>query len=131
MGNKGEEAKNETAKDLKEFEGNMSIEMYQDLLTKSYEKIANLKLALGATQSLEIDLRDNIAKTVYPTFLLQSTSNEQAAEDSYRAADKLLRVRETGKSYDSDVIVLFKEMRDNSPNDEVFGRTVRNFLTDK
>ena len=128
---KKQNAEGEVAKDLEEFEGNMSVEMYQDLLTKSYEKIANLKLALGATQSLEIDLRDNIAKTVYPTFLLQSTSNEQAAEDSYRAADKLLRVRETGKSYDSDVIALFKEMRDNSPNDEVFGRTVRNFLTDK
>ena len=128
---KKQNAEGEVAKDLEEFEGNMSVEMYQDLLTKSYEKIANLKLALGATQSLEIDLRDNIAKTVYPTFLLQSTSNEQAAEDSYRAADKLLRVRETGKSYDSDVIALFKEMRDSSPNDEVFGRTVRNFLTDK
>ena len=128
---KKQNAEGEVAKDLEEFEGNMSVEMYQDLLTKSYEKIANLKLALGATQSLEIDLRDNIAKTVYPTFLLQSTSNEQAAEDSYRAADKLLRVRETGKSYDSDVIALFKEMRDNTPNDETFGRTVRNFLTDK
>jgi len=118
-------------KDQKEFEGNMSEQMYQELLTKSYEKIANLKLALGATQSLEIDLRDNIAKTVYPTFLLQSTSTEQAAQDSYRAADKLLRVRETGVPHDSDLILLLKEMKDSSPNDEVFGRSVRNFLTDK
>jgi hypothetical protein len=121
----------ELEKDQKEFEGNMSIEMYQELLTKSYEKIANLKLALGATHSLEIDLRDNIAKMVYPTFLLQSTSTEQAAEDAYRAADKMLRVRETGVAYDSEIIQLLKEMRDNTPNDQAFGRTIRTFLKDK
>jgi len=121
----------EVERDQEEFEGNMSVQMYQELLTKSYEKIANLKLALGASNSLEVDLRDNIAKTVYPTFLLQSTSTEQAAEDSYRAADKLLRTRETGVAYDSDVIILLKEMRDSSPNDEIFGRTIRTFLNDK
>ena len=121
----------EVERDQEEFEGNMSVQMYQELLTKSYEKIANLKLALGAAQGQEVDLRDRIASSVYPGFLIQSTSNEQAAEDSYRAADKMLRVRESGTAYDTDLIAILKEMRDNSMTNEVFGRNIRTFLKDK
>ncbi len=121
----------ELTNDEKEFEGDMSNEMLKDLLVKSYEKIANLRLALGATQTQEIDFRDDVAKMVYPSMILQSTTYEGAAEDAYRAADKLLRVRETGMSYDSDIIMVLKEMKDSSKNDDVFGRTVRRFLTDK
>jgi len=121
----------ELKKDQEEFEGDMSIQMYQELLTRSYEKIANLKLALGAAQGQEVDLRDRIASSVYPGFLIQSTSSEQAAEDSYRAADKMLRVRESGTAYDTDLIAILKEMRDNSMTNEVFGRNIRTFLKDK
>ena len=121
----------ELKKDQEEFEGDMSIQMYQELLTRSYEKIANLRLALGAVQSQEVDLRDRIASNVYPGFLIQSTSSEQAAEDSYRAADRMLRVRESGTSYDTDLIAVLKEMRDNSMTNEVFGRNIRTFLKDK
>ena len=121
----------ELKKDQEEFEGDMSTQMYQELLTRSYEKIANLRLALGAAQSQEVDLRDRIAANVYPGFLIQSTSTEQAAQDSYRAADKMLRIRESGTSYDTDIINVLKEMRDSSADDTVFGRTVRNFLRDK
>lgn len=122
---------NEVEKDQKEFEGDMSTQMYQELLTRSYEKIANLKLALGAAQGQEVDLRDRIAASVYPGFLTQATSNEQAAQDAYRAADKMLRVRESGTSYDTDLISVLKEMRDSTIDDNAFGRTVRNFLRDK
>lgn len=122
---------NEVEKDQKEFEGDMSTQMYQELLTRSYEKIANLKLALGAAQGQEVDLRDRIAASVYPGFLTQATSNEQAAQDAYRAADKMLRVRESGASYDTDLINVLKEMRDSTIDDNAFGRTVRNFLRDK
>ena len=121
----------ELKKDQEEFEGDMSSQMYQELLTRSYEKIANLRLALGAAQSQEIDLRDRIAASVYPGFLTQATSNEQAAQDAYRAADKMLRVRESGTSYDTDLINVLKEMRDSASDDTKFGRTVRNFLRDK
>ena len=121
----------ELKKDQEEFEGDMSTQMYQELLTRSYEKIANLRLALGAANNQEVDLRDRIAANVYPGFLIQSTSNEQAAEDSYRAADKMLRVRESGTAYDTDLIAILKEMRDNSMTNEVFGRNIRTFLKDK
>lgn len=121
----------ELKKDQEEFEGDMSTQMYQELLTRSYEKIANLRLALGAANNQEVDLRDRIAASVYPGFLIQSTSNEQAAEDSYRAADKMLRVRESGTSYDTELINVLKEMRDNSMTNEVFGRNIRTFLKDK
>ena len=121
----------ELKKDQEEFEGDMSSQMYQELLTRSYEKIANLRLALGAANNQEVDLRDRIAASVYPGFLIQSTSSEQAAQDAYRAADKMLRVRESGTAYDTDLIAVLKEMRDSTIDDTTFGRTVRNFLRDK
>ena len=77
-------------KDLEEFEGQLTTEMYQDLLGKSYEKIATLRSALATTENQEIVLRDRIATHIYPTMMLQSTSPEQAAQDSYRAADNML-----------------------------------------
>jgi len=118
-------------KDLEEFEGQISQEIYMKLLGDAYETIANLREALATTKNQEIILRDKIAARVYPTLLLQSTSSEQAAEDAYRAADKMLRVRETGVAFSSDLIKLLKELRDSSKDDTVFGRSVRTFLNDK
>jgi hypothetical protein len=118
-------------KDLEEFEGQISQEIYMKLLGDAYETIANLREALATTKNQEIILRDKIAARVYPTLLLQSTSSEQAAEDAYRAADKMLRVRETGVAFSSDLIKLLKELRDSSRDDTVFGRSVRTFLNDK
>jgi len=117
--------------DQKEFEGNLSSQMYRNLLERSYEKVAGLKQQLEVLQNQTITLRDKTATEVYPGILIQSTSAEQAAVDSYRAADALLRVRETGQSFDSDLTTILKEMRDSSKDDTVFGRTVRNFLNDK
>jgi hypothetical protein len=118
-------------KDLEEFEGQISQEIYMKLLGDAYETIANLREALATTKNQEIILRDKIAARVYPTLLSQSTSSEQAAEDAYRAADKMLRVRETGVAFSSDLIKLLKELRDSSRDDTVFGRSVRTFLKDK
>jgi hypothetical protein len=121
----------EEKKDQEEFEGQMSSALYKDLLEKSYEKVAGLKQQLIAIQNQTVTLRDKIASAVYPGVLVQSMSSEQAAEDAYRAADALLRVRETGHVFDNDLITLFKEMRDSTPDDVSFGRTIRNFLKDK
>lgn len=122
---------NKVKEDLEEFEGNMKIEVYQELLKKAYEKVSSLELALETVNNVEISFRDETAAKVYPTMLEGSKSFNQAAEDSYRAADMLLRVRETGKTYEADVIQVLNEMKDSSPNDTVFGRTVRRFLTNQ
>ncbi len=116
--------------DDKEFEGQMSEELYRDLLKKAYEKNASLQLTLDTVRRNELGFRDQAAIAMYPIALEVST-HEEAAVDAYRAADTLLRVRETGQTFESDLITLLKQMRDNSERDEEFGRTVRNFLTDK
>ena len=131
MDDKKEEAKGEVTKNHEEFEGQISVELYRELLERSYEKVAGLKQALAAIQNQTVNLRDRIATKVYPTTLVDASSTEEAAEDAYRAADALLRVRETGRAYDSDLIDLLKQMKDSSETDQVFGRTVRTFLTDK
>ena len=121
----------ELESDQKEFEGQLTIEMYKELLEESYSKVAGLKLSLKAAQVQTVTLRDNIAVRMLPTTMVVSTSLEDAAVDAYRAADALLRVRDHGTSYDSDVIDLLKRMRDTVNDDTVFGRQIRNFLKDK
>lgn len=118
-------------KDLEEFEGQITEEIYMKLLGDAYETIANLREVLGTVRNAEITLRDKIATGVYPSLLLQSTSSDQAAEDAYRAADKMMRVRETGTAFSSELIKLLKQMRDNTDTDTSFGRSVRTFLNDK
>ena len=118
-------------KDLAEFEGQISEEIYMKLLEDAYKNVAILREALERTRNQEVALRDEIAAKVYPTMILQSTSSEQAAEDSYRAADHLMRIRETGVSFDSEIIKLLKQMRDSTKDDTSFGRSVRTFLNDK
>lgn len=122
-------------KDLEEFEGQLTEEIYMKILGDAYETIANLRETLGTVRNQEITLRDQIDSRVYPALFLQSTSSEQAAEDAYRAADKMMRVRETGTAFSTELIKLLKEMRDNIGSvprpDETFGRMVRNFLNDK
>jgi len=118
-------------KDLAEFEGQITEEIYMKLLEDSYANIANLRESLGRTQTQEVGLRDQTAALIYPSMLIQATSAGQAAEDSYRAADVLMRVRESGVAFSSDIIKLLKEMRDSVSTDLEFGRLVRRFLTDK
>ena len=117
--------------DKKEFEGQMTKELLKDLLEGSYIKIAGLQASLGAAEDQSITLRDQVATKMFPHAMEDSTSLEDAAIDAYRAADALLRVRETGGAYDSDVIDLLKRIRDTSETDQYFGRQVRKFLKDK
>ena len=117
--------------DRQEFEGQMTAEMYRELLERSYEKIAGLKLSLVAAQGQNITLRDEIAKVMFSTAMIDATSLEDAAVDAYRAADALMRVRETGHAFDSDLIGVLKEMRDSNSDDMTFGRSVRTFLKHK
>lgn len=118
-------------KDLEEFEGQITEDIYMKLLGDAYETIANLRETLGTLRNSEINLRDQIALRIYPSLLLQSTSNDQAAEDAYRSADRLMRVRESGTAFSSELIKLLKEMRDSTKDDASFGRSVRTFLNDK
>ncbi len=118
-------------KDLEEFEGQITEEIYMKLLEDSYANVASLRETLTRTHMQEITLRDQTASRVYSSMLIQATSAEQAAEDSYRAADALLRVRETGVAFSSDIIKLLNQMMDNTKDDLEFGRTVRRFLNNK
>lgn len=118
-------------KDLEEFEGQITEDIYMKLLGDAYGTIANLRETLGTLRNSEINLRDQIALRIYPSLLLQSTSNDQAAEDAYRSADRLMRVRESGTAFSSELIKLLREMRDSTKDDASFGRSVRTFLNDK
>ena len=128
MGKDGEEPRESIKTDLKEFEGQMTIEMYRELVERGYEKIAALKLQLQSMTEIGITMRDKIAFGVYASAIEEASSLEDAAVDAYRAADALLRVRESGVAYESDVIGILKELRDSTKNDDAFGRGVRNFL---
>jgi len=126
---KEQDPKDQVAEDLREFEGNLTEQMYRELLERAYEKIATLKMSLVKVQEQTVNLRDQVASKCYPTTLSEASSTEEAAIDAYRAADAFLRVRETGVAYDSDVIKMLRELRDNNGNtDEKFGRAVRNFI---
>lgn len=122
---------NEQLNKEEEFKDNMTPEMYKGLLVIAYEEITILKNTITRIRLKEITLRDKIASHIFGDMLKNATSNEQAAENSYRAADALLRVRESGEAYDPDIIMILKEMRDSTGDMSVFGRAVRTFLTDK
>jgi hypothetical protein len=122
---------NSIENDEKEFEGQISTELYRELLERAYEKISELKITLNAIRNHEITLRDKVAAQVYGVTIKMSTSTEQAAEDAYKAADMLLRVRETGHTFESDLLNILKEMRDSSKSNDQLGQNIRNFLIEK
>jgi hypothetical protein len=105
--------------------------MYRELVERSYEKVASLKLQLASVVNQSVNLRDKVAIACYSVHLDEANSTEEAAMDSYRAADALLRVRESGTTFESDILDILKRMRDTSRDDVAFGRTVRSFLKDK
>ena len=126
-----EKIKNEIAEVLKKSEGRMTMEMYRELLIETYKVVSDLKEVLDTFKSDRINLMDTIAAKFY-TFLMDSSHPpERAMDDAYRAADILIKVKESKKVFEGDLIDILKKIRDTSETDEELGKNVKLFLNNR
>lgn len=103
----------------------ISIELLEGYLAKAEGKIDQLEEVITKYKNAEVKLRDKVAISCFSQHFTSTPSYERAAEDSYKAADAFMRVRDHGKSYEMEVIEDIKLFVANIPNDIELGKKVR------
>lgn len=116
-----------------EFESTENVETDLNAAILESTLVENLKLrtTIERLNRQQLSLRDTVAVSVFPSFLAIDFKAEIAAEDSYKAADALMRVRDRGRSYEDDLIEIIKTFAKLYPNDYELGSAVRSFLNNK
>ena len=105
----------------------ISLDLMTALFKSTIKENSQLRATIERINKKESKLRDKLATKIYAT-LITLTNAEVAAEDAYKAADTFLRIRENGKSYEEDLLELFKKTAMQVPNDQDLGKTIREYL---
>lgn len=110
---------------------NIEAGFHLAMLESTLKEVEKLRMINKELTMQQLRLRDMVAMSVYSSFLDTSFNAESAAEDSYRAADAFMRIRDRGRTYDDDMLEIVKNLTIQNPNDSDLGSVIREFLNKK
>ena len=77
------------------LDASITKDMLINMLVKSEIQVEVLKEEIAMLRKSQLDFRDDVAKRIYSHFLAIEGQFDTAAADAYRAADDLLKYRDS------------------------------------